>query len=58
MRKKVLEFLDKNPGALCNAIARAVKVTPAILTPVLQELRVGRVVKSTGRTRGTKWSIA
>ncbi len=58
MRKDVLKFLDKNPGALCNAIANSLKVTPAILTPVLQQMRVEKIVKSSGRTRGTKWSVA
>ncbi len=58
MRSKVLAYLDKNPGALCNAIARALKTTPALLTPVLQQMRADTLVKSTGRTRGTRWSIA
>ncbi len=57
-RNKVLMFLAANPGALCNAIARVIKVTPAILTPVLQAMRAEKVVKSTGKTRGTKWSVA
>ncbi len=57
-RNKVLAFLDKNPRSLCNAIARVLKTTPALLTPVLQLMREDTLVKSTGRTRGTKWSLA
>jgi len=60
-RKKVLEFLAKSqedPGVLCNAIARSLEVTPAMLTPILQEMRREKLVTSEGRTRGTRWSIA
>lgn len=52
----VLDHVQKNPGALCVHIAKALGLSVAETGARLKALRAEGKVKSEGRTRGTRWT--
>jgi hypothetical protein len=54
---RVLIYVRKHPGSTCFEIALKLEEKPALVSLALRELRAAGKLTSTGRTKGTRWSV-
>lgn len=53
--EKIIQYITNHPGSTMGQICKAIGYTPAVIRPLMKDLRTQNIIKTEGVRRGTRY---